>query len=385
MNRKLAERLAAKMTIRSFGVIEHYITTFSNIEMDSEDGTVVQYAPPANLRLQMSNLPAANKHGEPALMGRDEIVLCRLGLDRNGLTRARRANLEPEDRAALEFYEGLDVLEYQARVEILYDKGYMVTAEEALKRRELSYIGPDDEKYIADGYTDVMFADEANGRLGRGHHQRMSVDLHWLRRIIRKQKPGDKLEFDQYCLKLMGDTSQTLAGDSRFITHVVFIKRPMRNARQRPLNYVPGVLGLDGRGFVIVLRIQDIRHAVETYMSQLVPFPEGRPTVHEIWLLDHPTPDCAHKEGQDRFLAQILALGDGAAAEAAEPAATAETEAAEPEPVLETEDPTPDETTAAPDQTGGPDGTATAEPAQEPAATPALDLPEEIRALLSTN
>lgn len=328
MDKELAKRLADRMTVRSYGIDEIYTTSFNNLELDGGDGTVVQYQPPSNMRLQMTNIPATRRDGEPVLMSKDEIVLCRLGLDRNGLTRASRAALSEEDRAALEFYENLDVLEYQARLELAYGKCDVSTPEEALTRPELNYIGPDLERHITEGVMDVLFVDEANyhpGSLRAGRPQRASVDLYWLRRIIRKQKPGDKLDFGQYFLKLTGDVSQTLAGDSRFITHVIYGKMPSKSARKKPLDHKVGRLGLQGRGFLVVLRMQDIRHAIETYMSQLVAFPDGRGTMHNIWLLDHPTPGCMEDEGLGKFLAQIAAAiappapaeADGAKSEAA--------------------------------------------------------------------
>jgi len=381
MNKELAKRLASKMTIRSFGIDEVYSTSFNNLEMEAGDGTVVQYQPPCNMRLQMSNIPAVRRDGEPVLMSKDEIVLCRLGLDRNGLTRASRASMQEEDRAALEFYERTDVLEYQARLEIAYGKCDIVAPEEALTRRELSYIGPDLEKLITDGLMDVLFVDEHNADhagLRGGRPQRTSVDLYWLRRIIRKQRPGDKLDFGMYFMKLSGDVSQTLAGDSRFITHVIFGKFPTKNARTKPLDRKVGRLGLQGRGYLVVLRMQDIRHGIETYMSQLVPFPDGRGTMHDIWLLDHPTPEAMDDPGLDKFLAQILAAGSPAT-EVVE--ATGETPD---EAIPAEEDVSADQESAEASEADAAAPEEPAEPATEPEAAPADsdELPAAVRELL---
>jgi hypothetical protein len=369
------------MTVQSFGVIEEYETTLNNIEMVADDGTVVQYQPPSNLRLEMSNIPAVKKDGEPVLLSADEIVLCRLGLPRDGLTRAGRASLSKENRAALEFYEGLDVLEYKARLNIAYGRRDMVAPQEAVNRRALGYIGPEIEKLILDGVMDVCFVDERNpgkGGLRSGRYQTTSVDLHWLRRTIRKQRPGDKLDFGNYQLRLAGDISQTMAGDSRFITHVVFVKWPSRDARKRPLDYTAGRLAQDGRGYLLVLQMQDVRHAVETYMSQLVPYPEKTGTMHQYWLEDHPTPEMLDEPGPDKFLAAILAAFDE------EPTAQdAASEKPAQEPAEETapaEEAAPCHPEPAPETPAAP----TAEELPETASQAVVDdLPPEVKELLA--
>jgi hypothetical protein len=380
MKKEMEQRLAATMTVRSFGILEEYSTSFNNLEMIGDDGTVTQYAPPTNLRLEMSNIPAIKKDGEPVIMSSDEIVLCRLGLDRNGLTRAGRASLGDENLAALEFYESLDVLEYKARLVIAYGKRDMVAPQEAVNRRALGYIGPEIERLILDGVMDVMFADEHNptaGTLKSGRHQDTSVDLHWLRRIIRKQRPGDKLDFGNYQLRLAGDISQTLSGDSRFITHVIFIKWPSRDARKRPLDRVSGRLGIDGRGYLIVLRMQDVRHAIETYASQIVPYPEKTGTMHQYWLEDHPTPELLDEPGPDKFLATILAAFDEDPGTEPAPEEPADEPAEEDAPA---EEAAPQESDPAPENPTDP--TAEASPETAPQAV-ADELPPEVRDLLS--
>lgn len=378
MKKEEAQRLAATMTVRSFGILEEYTTPFNNLEMIAEDGTVTQYAPPSNLRLEMSNIPAIKKDGEPVIMSTDEIVQCRLQIDRNGMTRAGRARLGDENLAELEFYESLVVLEYKARLVIAYGKRDMVAPQEAVNRRALGYIGPEIEKLLLDGVMDVMFADEHNPTAGTpksGRHQTTSVDLHWLRRIIRKQRPGDKLDFGNYQLRLAGDVTQALSGDNRSITHVIFIKWPSRDARKRPLDRVSGRLGIDGRGYLIVLRMQDVRHAIETYASQIVPYPEKTGTMHQYWLEDHPTPELLDEPGPDKFLAAILAAFDE------EPG----TEPAPEEPVDEpAEEDAPAEEAApqepAPENPADPTAEASPEAAPEAVTD---ELPPEVRNLLA--
>ncbi len=425
MHQNLIDSLAVRMNVEAHGQIESYSTPFNNIVVTGPDGEDTHYMPPANLRLMMFNIPAVNRDGEPVIMSKDEIVLCRLGLPREILSKSRRASMDPKLRRDLEFYESLDVLEYQARIEIAYGKCDMVAPQEALERHELSYLGPDLEKMVLDGVMDTMFVDDRNyhGGGGRsGRPQKTSIDLYWLRRIIRKQKPGDKLTFGRYFVKLTGDIRQTIAGDSRFITHVIFGRLPDKNARVRPLDRISGRLGQDGRGFIAVLQMQDIRHGIETYTSQIVPEPEGRGTMHEIWLIDHPTPICMDDPGLDKFLAhfapqqtvpepEVLAEEAGGEAEAeqaeAEPQAEAETEPPVPEATTSesegaatsTEEPQPDPESGATEPAEEAEAEqAEAEPQAEPVSAPETvqeapvaaasqtadeDLPPEVRELLS--
>jgi hypothetical protein len=392
MDETLAKRLASRMTVTDYGIHETYTTTFNNLEMVHQDGTIDHYFPRSNLLLQMSNIPAVRRDGNPVLMSKDEIVLCRLGIDRNTLTSASRAAMSEEDRGYLKFYESLDVLEYQARLVLLYGKCDIVTPQEALQRPEFRYIGPDLENLVNEGKTDVMFSDNQTlESLTAGRPQKTSIDLYWLRRIIRKQRPGDTLPLGQYFMKLIGYSTQTLAGKSSFITHVVFGKYPAKNAPNRNLNRKVGRLGLHGRGFLIFLRVQDIWHAIETYLSQLVPFPDGRGTMHDIWLMDHPTPNVmGDDEGLNKFLAQIVAVNAPppsvkATNDAAGPECEPGTGNAEPQKEVNplTKESTEMESAAA--NASPASNKAAADPALEPPtpeAAPTEDLPSEVIALI---
>ena len=136
--------------------------------------------------------------------------------------------------------------------------------------------------------------------------------------------------------------------------------------------------------------MQDIRHAIETYMSQLVAFPDGRGTMHDVWLLDHPTPGIMDDQGLEAFLAKIAAA---VAPEEATPADETETAGqpddeeppAEPEAASEA-DPASAEASANP-APELPIPEPTPEQSTEAALqAPSDDLPAEVRDLLnSTN
>jgi len=306
MRKELLDKIFGQICVQPYGVKESYATTFANIEAERDDGGSDHYPPPPNMRLVMTNTPATNRNGQPILLDVRELVRVQMGFELDETTATKRAKMDPLQAQLLAYFESLNILEYEADFEAWYGKDDFVTPQEALERSELNYIGPDIEKMIQAGVMDVVIEDanelrpdDKGGFRKIRRPSRMTVNLYWLRRALAKNATGQVIWFDdkerptQRFARLTGSVSQTMAGGGNFVTHIVYGRTPQDDAKRRPLDRKFTRLGADGRGFLFIIPIQHVRHALYTFQECLLPqnMTDGThfPSLHTTWLLAHPT------------------------------------------------------------------------------------------------
>jgi hypothetical protein len=103
MDEKIRKAVLEQVNFEHYGLKSQYATDLNNVCLISGDGSELLYPPPPNVRLIMSNLPATDRDGQPILMGADEMVRCRLGLERAELSQSKRKHMLPEELKMLKF------------------------------------------------------------------------------------------------------------------------------------------------------------------------------------------------------------------------------------------------------------------------------------------
>ncbi|MFA5186082.1 MAG: hypothetical protein WC551_06340 [Patescibacteria group bacterium] len=413
MRKDIALNLLAQTVSAVYGVEEYYTTSFTNIEQESTDGMGAYFQPPTNLRLRMTNTPVVDcqndrhqgddRNSVPVklcILNQDELVRIQLNKERRELSGNRRASrLTPDELSYLEYFESLRILEYSASIEVSYGKEDFITSDEALDAPELLCVGPEIERLIKQGLMDVLIADtdrvDSRGerkpaKVNRPHTY--TLNLWDLRRIVAKNTvPASIPErlggYGSRFFLLTGTSNQGFGQSGVCPTHVIVGRMPDEGARPRRSDYRPGgklgqgKRGQPRRGWILVLKLDDVKQANYTYQQHLVPKAAADGvvyrTMHMTWLQDHPVWE---EHPAIVFLKKEIAEAD--AKEAAAAAAQAEktepdkaegaAEASEAEPVAE---PKVAEAEASPAVT---QGEATAEPAKaEGAPDAATDKPRE--------
>ncbi len=324
MRKDIAQNLLAQTVSAVYGVEEYYTTSFTNIEQESTDGMGAYFQPPTNLRLRMTNTPIMEYQNDrhqgddrkrvplkPCVLNQDELVRIQLNKERRELSGNRRASrLTPDELSYLEYFESLRILEYSASIEVSYGKEDFITSDEALDAPELLCIGPEIERLIKQGLMDVLIADtdrvDSRGerkpaKVNRPHT--FTLNLWDLRRIAAKNTvPASVPErlggYGSRFFLLTGTSNQGFGQSGVCPTHVIVGRMPDEGARPRRSDFRPGgklgqgKRGQPRRGWILVLKLDDVKQANYTYQQHLVPKTAADGvmyrTMHMTWLQDHP-------------------------------------------------------------------------------------------------